>query len=103
MNLERQKRRLYAFSFLSCLRITDAVWVVLLARLVMERTPHVFLIGSGAEDFGRANGVAFEDEAYFVTPERQAALARCVALQQPAGAPVVARNKQGAGGVVRGA
>jgi MFS family permease len=30
MNLERQKRRLYAFSFLSCLRITDAVWVVLL-------------------------------------------------------------------------
>ncbi len=31
MNLKKQKRRLYAFSFASCLRITDAVWVVLLA------------------------------------------------------------------------
>jgi len=31
MNLPRQKKWLYAFSFTSCLRITDAVWVVLLA------------------------------------------------------------------------
>lgn len=31
MDLQRQKRGLYLFSFSSCLRITDAVWVVLLA------------------------------------------------------------------------
>lgn len=30
MDINRQKRRLYIFSFASCLRITDAVWVVLL-------------------------------------------------------------------------
>lgn len=58
---------------------------VLLARLVMEKTPHVLLIGAGAEAFGRAEGVAFEEQAYFVTPERQAQFAnlkarRAVAL-----------------------
>lgn len=30
MDIKRQKKWLYAFSFVSCLRITDAVWVVLL-------------------------------------------------------------------------
>lgn len=55
---------------------------VLLARLVMEKTPHVLLIGPGAERFGRAQGVAFEDEAYFVTPERQAELARAKARRE---------------------
>lgn len=49
---------------------------VLLARLVMERTPHVFLVGEGAEDFGREQGIAFEEDTYFVTPERLAQLAR---------------------------
>lgn len=52
---------------------------VLLARLVMERTPHVFLIGEGAERFGRAQGVVFEEDAYFLTPERQAEFARAKA------------------------
>ncbi len=49
---------------------------VLLARLVMERTPHVFLVGEGAEGFGRQQGVAFEEDTYFVMPERLAQLAR---------------------------
>ncbi len=49
---------------------------VLLARLVMEKTPHVFLIGAGAEDFGRAHGIVFEEPAYFITPERREQLAR---------------------------
>ncbi len=52
---------------------------VLLARLVMEKTPHVFLIGAGAERLGRAFGAVFEEEAYFVTPERLAQLARAKA------------------------
>lgn len=49
---------------------------VCLARLVMEKTPHVFLIGEGAERFGRAHGAAFEDESYFLTDERREQLAR---------------------------
>ncbi|RTL89848.1 MAG: isoaspartyl peptidase/L-asparaginase [Hyphomicrobiales bacterium] len=55
---------------------------VLLARLVMEKTPHVFLIGPGAENFGRAHGIAFEEQDYFVTPERRAQLARAKARRQ---------------------
>jgi beta-aspartyl-peptidase (threonine type) len=55
---------------------------VLLARMVMERTPHVFLIGEGAERFGRENGVAFESVDYFVTEKRLAQLARAKARHE---------------------
>ncbi|WP_424361557.1 isoaspartyl peptidase/L-asparaginase family protein [Methylocystis parvus] len=55
---------------------------VLLARLVMEKTPHVLVIGEGAESLGRAHGLVFEDEAYFVTPERLAQLARAKARHE---------------------
>lgn len=80
---------------------------VLLARLVMETTPHVLMIGGGAERLGRAHGLTFEPEAYFVTPERQAELARAkerrrISLDhaQPAGdklgtVGVVARDRAG--------
>lgn len=43
---------------------------VLLARKIMEEGTHVFLSGSGAEDFAKKNGLAFEDEAYFYVPLR---------------------------------
>lgn len=55
---------------------------VRLARLVMERTPHVLMIGDGAEHFGRAQGAVFEDESYFVTPERLEQLARARARHE---------------------
>jgi len=54
---------------------------VTLARLVMEKTPHVFMIGEGAEQLGRAHGLAFAGPDYFVTPGRQAELARVKALE----------------------
>jgi L-asparaginase / beta-aspartyl-peptidase len=54
---------------------------VRLARLVMEATPHVFMIGAGAERLGRAHGLAFEPESYFVTPDRQKELARAKAAR----------------------
>jgi len=40
------------------------------ARLVMEDTPHVMLAGKGAENFCRANGLAFVDdpEGYYTVP-----------------------------------
>ncbi len=48
---------------------------VLLARAIMENTPHVFLIGPAAENFARARGLNFESPEYFVTDERAAELA----------------------------
>jgi beta-aspartyl-peptidase (threonine type) len=40
------------------------------ARLVMERTSHVMLVGSGAEQFAHEQGLEFADSAYFFTQER---------------------------------
>lgn len=41
-----------------------------LARKVMENSPHVFLSGQGAEEFGRINGVELMPENYFFVQER---------------------------------
>ena len=43
---------------------------VLLARKVMTESPHVMLMGDGAEQFGREQGVAFEEDDYFFTDYR---------------------------------
>ncbi len=47
---------------------------VLAARAVMERSDNVMLIGEGATAFCRAQGLAFEEAAYFGTPQRFAAM-----------------------------
>lgn len=47
---------------------------VLAARAVMERTPHVCLIGVGAATVARDAGLVFENEAYFFTQARWDAL-----------------------------
>jgi L-asparaginase / beta-aspartyl-peptidase len=41
-----------------------------LARLVMERTPHVLLAGRGADEFAREMQVELEDDQYFFTEFR---------------------------------
>ncbi|MFO1517145.1 MAG: isoaspartyl peptidase/L-asparaginase [Lysobacterales bacterium] len=43
---------------------------VLLARAVMERSPHVMLVGDGAEAFAQSVGVTLVDPSYFRTEER---------------------------------
>lgn len=43
---------------------------VLLARLVLEKSPHVLLIGEGAESYGAAHGIEMVDPTYFHTQER---------------------------------
>jgi isoaspartyl peptidase/L-asparaginase-like protein (Ntn-hydrolase superfamily) len=45
------------------------------ARLVLERSPHVLLVGPGAEAFAAAHGVPRVDPASLVTPARRADLA----------------------------
>lgn len=43
---------------------------VALARLVMEKTPHVLLVGLGAERFAKKAGVKQVDQKYFFTDRR---------------------------------
>lgn len=41
-----------------------------LAFMVMKKSDHVFLIGNGAEQFARQNGIAFEPDEYFYSEFR---------------------------------
>ena len=41
-----------------------------LARLVMEKSPHVMMVGEGAEEFGKENNIEMVDNSYFITKER---------------------------------
>jgi beta-aspartyl-peptidase (threonine type) len=44
---------------------------VRLARAVMEKSPHVFLSGAGAEEFAREQDIELVDPSWFATPERR--------------------------------
>lgn len=44
---------------------------IILARAVMEQSPHVFLAGSGADAFARAKGIEDAGPEWFETPERR--------------------------------
>jgi beta-aspartyl-peptidase (threonine type) len=43
---------------------------ILLARAVMEQSPHVMLSGAGAEAFAKEHGIALVDPSYFRTDAR---------------------------------
>ncbi|MDT7687935.1 MAG: L-asparaginase / beta-aspartyl-peptidase [Acidobacteriota bacterium] len=49
---------------------------ILLARLVMEQSPHVMMTGEGAETFATQKGVELVDPKYFYTEERWQQLQR---------------------------
>jgi beta-aspartyl-peptidase (threonine type) len=51
---------------------------VLLARLVMEKSPHVMMVGEGAEAFAKQQGVTFVPESYFYTERSWQALQRAL-------------------------
>jgi beta-aspartyl-peptidase (threonine type) len=55
---------------------------ILLARAVMERTPHVLLIGAGAERLAAEVGLERVDPSFFRTAEREEQLARTRKEQQ---------------------
>ena len=54
-----------------------------LARLVMEKSPHVMLVGEGAEDFAKKMGMKLVDPKYFYTDERWQALQKAKAAPSP--------------------
>ncbi len=47
-----------------------------LARLVMDKSPHVMLVGEGAEEFAKLQGLELVPNEYFRTPIRQQQLER---------------------------
>jgi beta-aspartyl-peptidase (threonine type) len=66
-----------------------------LARAVMERSPHVMMIGEGAETFARQNGLQMVEESYFWTPNRRQQWER-MRMQDSIRADSVRRAGQGA-------
>ena len=63
--------------------VTNVRHPIRLARAVMERSPHVFLSGRGAEQFAGENGLEIVDPKWFFTQNRWESLQK--ALQQEAG------------------
>lgn len=49
--------------------LTTVVNAISLARLVMEKTPHIYLAFDGAEQFAKEQGMNTVDENHFITPE----------------------------------
>lgn len=56
--------------------VTNVRNPILLARRVMEASPHVMLVGDGAETFAEAQGLDLVENEYFHTPPRREALER---------------------------
>lgn len=65
-----------------------------LARLVMERSPHVLLVGTGAEEFALEQGMVLVPNSYFRTPYRERQLEE--AIREEKGKPTT----KSAGGTV---
>ena len=68
---------------------------ILLARAVMEHSPHVMLIGDGAETFAKEQGITLVDPAYFRTEERWQQWQKALkedSEKRPHGDPDIARH-----------
>ncbi|MFC0717565.1 isoaspartyl peptidase/L-asparaginase family protein [Luteimonas padinae] len=59
---------------------------ILLARAVMERSPHVMLAGRGAEAFAEGQGIELVDPSYFRTERRWEQLQRALRKEAADGA-----------------
>ena len=72
------------------------------ARAVMDKTKHVLLIGNGADEFARKQGLQTEDSSYFITPERLEAwkAAKQKILQDQPAPPSSDKDKKGTVGCV---
>jgi len=60
-----------------------------LARLVMDRSPHVMLAGAGAEEFALEQGLEPVPNEYFATERRQLELERLLRGEQKSGGEAV--------------
>ncbi|KAK8961808.1 Isoaspartyl peptidase/L-asparaginase 1 [Platanthera guangdongensis] len=62
--------------------LSTVVNAISLARLVMEKTPHIYLAFDGAEAFAREQGVETRDASHFITPENIERLAQAKAANR---------------------
>ncbi len=69
-----------------------------LARLVMEKSPHVLLVGDGAEEFALEQGVVLVPRSYFLTPQREQELEQARHAPQSASAAATPREQLGGTG-----
>lgn len=53
-----------------------------LARMVMEKSPHVMLVGDGAEEFALENGVVLVPRSYFRTERREQELEKALRAEK---------------------
>ena len=57
---------------------------ITLADAILEHSPHVMLVGSGAEEFAQEQGLTQVDNSYFHTERRKKALQRAIAKERGA-------------------
>jgi len=69
-----------------------------LARLVMDRSPHVLLVGEGAEQFAREQGIALKTADYFITPRREREWRRAIEAEHQS--PAAGAGTRGTVGAV---
>lgn len=79
--------------------VSDVKNPISLARLVMERSPHVLLVGDGAEWFGDEMGVPQVPQEYFHTEYRHDAWQRALEAKRETADPD--QDKDTVGAVVR--
>ncbi len=66
-----------------------------LARMVMDKTPHVLLIGEGAEEFARSQGMQMMPASYFYTQRRWDELQKALKAEQTGGPSASAEQYPG--------
>jgi beta-aspartyl-peptidase (threonine type) len=68
---------------------------ITLARAVMEKSPHVMMIGDGAEKFAKEQGIELVDEKYFFTQDRWDSLQKILKQEKEKAAPPKEEKKVG--------
>ncbi|HZP34605.1 MAG TPA: isoaspartyl peptidase/L-asparaginase [Candidatus Acidoferrales bacterium] len=72
-----------------------------LARLVMEKTPHVMLVGEGAEEFARSQGIELVSPFYFYNQRQWEQYKKAKSAGEKKGAAILTSDdKHGTVGVV---
>jgi beta-aspartyl-peptidase (threonine type) len=90
-------RTLAAGSIASVKHIANPIQV---ARMVMEKTPHVLLVSSGAEEFAKSQGIELVSPLYFYNEHEWQRYEKARAAAQKKSSAIVREDEHGTVGVV---
>jgi beta-aspartyl-peptidase (threonine type) len=90
-------RTLAAGSIASVKHIANPIQV---ARLVMEKTPHVLLVSSGAEEFAKSQGIELVSPLYFYNEREWQRYVKARAAAEKKSSAIVREDEHGTVGVV---